>query len=75
MINKLAKYLVLVAVLFCLAPDAEPAEAAGWDYDLGIYLWALGMNGPATVRGFESDVDIGFSEIFDNLEMASSTHF
>jgi len=53
----------------------QPAEAQGWDYDLAIYLWALGMDGSMTVRGVNADVDIGFSEIFDNLEMAFSTHF
>lgn len=51
-----------------------PASAAGWNWDLGIYLWALGMDGSMTVRGQEADVDIGFSDIFDNLDLALSAH-
>ena len=66
---------VLVLTLLALSMAAPPAKAAGWDYDLAIYLWALGMDGSAKVRGADADVDIGFSEIFDNLEMAFSTHF
>ena len=66
--------LVAVAAIAFLLPT-QPARAAGWDYDLAIYLWALGMDGSAKVKGVESDIDISFSEIFDNLEMAFSTHF
>ena len=75
MIGRLLRGCVLGTVCLSLCLTAQPAEAQGWDYDLAIYLWALGMDGAMTVRGVEADVDIGFSEIFDNLEMAFSTHF
>lgn len=75
MIKKLLRYATLTLGVATLALAAQPAEASGWDYDLGIYLWALGMDGSMTVRGVDADVDIGFSDIVDNLEMAFSTHF
>jgi len=73
--NKCFKYGSLAVVFMALIFTAQPTEASGWDYDLGIYLWALGMDGSAKVKGVDADVDISFSEIFDNLEMAFSTHF
>ncbi|TNF76386.1 MAG: hypothetical protein EP299_05435 [Acidobacteria bacterium] len=65
---------VLLLGMGVFAMSATPAKAAGWDIDLMIYLWALGMDGSTTVRGQEADVDISFSEIFDNLDLAFSTH-
>jgi len=75
MIKKFLRYGILTLAIAALSLAAQPAKAAGWDYDLGVYLWALGMDGSMTVKGQESDVDIGFSDIVDNLEMAFSTHF
>ena len=75
MIKKILRYGVLTLAIAALSLAAQPTEAAGWDYDVGVYLWALGMDGSMTVKGQESDVDIGFSDIADNLEMAFSTHF
>jgi hypothetical protein len=75
MLKGLLRYSTLTLAVAVLGLTTRPAKAAGWDYDLGVYLWALGLDGTMTVRGIESDVDIGFSDIVDNLEMAFSTHF
>jgi hypothetical protein len=74
-INKPFKYGSIAIVFVVLIFAAQPTEASGWDYDLGIYLWALGIDGSMTVRGVESDVDVAFSDALESLEMAFSTHF
>ncbi|MGB5999170.1 MAG: hypothetical protein WBI00_01675, partial [Thermoanaerobaculia bacterium] len=73
-IHSLRRALISLVIVVVFVVSATPAKAAGWDYDLFVYLWALGMDGSATVRGQEADVDVSFSEIFDNLDLAFSTH-
>jgi len=41
---------------------------------MGLYLFALGMDGSMVVRGQEADVDVSFSDILEDLEMAASLH-
>ena len=53
---------------------APPVSAAGWDYDAALYLFALGMDGRLAVRGQEADVDLSFSDILEDLEMAATLH-
>ena len=72
--NALRRALITLVIVVVFAVSATPAKAAGWDYDLFLYLWALGMDGSATVRGQEADVDVSFSEIFDNLDLAFAAH-
>jgi hypothetical protein len=33
-------------------------------------MWAISMNGNATVKGLEADVDVSFSDIWDELNFA-----
>ena len=75
MIKKTLGLSLALLVVLALSMTTQPAEAQGWDYDLAIYLWALGIDGSATVRGVDADVDVSFSDALDNLEMAFSTHF
>ena len=39
----------------------------GWQFQVVPWLWALSINGRTTIKGVSTDVDIGFSEIFDQL--------
>ena len=39
----------------------------GWQFQVVPWLWALSINGSTTIKGISTDVDIGFSEIFDQL--------
>lgn len=66
---------VALVVIVAFGVTATPAKAAGWEYDLFVYLWASGLDGTMTVRDREADVDVPFSDIFDNLDMAFATHF
>ena len=74
MIGKLLKTCILGLVVLALSMTAQPARASGWDYDMGLYLFASGMDGTMVVRGAESDVNVGFSEVLEDLEMAASLH-
>ena len=67
--EKVLVVLVIVAfMLAALAPavaaEEKPAESA-WEFHVAPYLWAIFMNGNVTVKGFEADVDISFSDIWD----------
>ena len=74
MIGRLLRKGILGAIVLSLCFMAQPAKAQGWDYDAGLYLFALGMDGTMVAQGEESDVDIGFSDILEDLEMAASLH-
>lgn len=57
---------IVIAAL--LAANAAHAEA--WKHEFAPYLWATGMDGTAGIGNVEASVDVGFSDILDNLEMA-----
>jgi hypothetical protein len=72
--NKVLRILVIVAfILAALTPavaaEEKPAENA-WEFHVAPYLWAISMNGNATVKGVEVDVDTSFSDIWDELNFA-----
>ena len=72
--EKVLVLLVIVAfILAAFAPsvaaEEKPAESA-WEFHVAPYLWAISMNGNATVKGFEADIDLGFSDIWDELNLA-----
>lgn len=61
-----------VAAVHLGAQLTTPAEAddlvpADWQVKVTPYLWALAVDGNATVKGQKSDVDMSFSDIVDNL--------
>ena len=72
--NKVLRILVIVAfILAALTPwvaaEEKPAEST-WEFHIAPYLWAISMNGNVTVKGLEADVDVGFSDIWDELNFA-----
>lgn len=58
----------LALVLSLLATSPLMAEET-WT-DLGIYLFALEIEGDAQIRNVSADVDVGFDDIVDNLDFA-----
>ena len=65
----------LVVALASPARAQEPSSSP-WQFTLTpAGLWALGISGPATVRGQTSDLDVSFSDIFDHLQGAFSVNF
>jgi len=68
--------LILMIVAFMLAAlapsvtaEEKPAES-GWEFNVTPYLWAINMDGNATVKGIDFDVDLPFSDIWDQLNFA-----
>jgi hypothetical protein len=47
-----------------------------WDFSLApLYLWGVSISGEQTVKGIDVDVDVPFSDIFNNLNGAFTIHF
>jgi hypothetical protein len=74
----------LVAVL-CLggsswAAPQDPVSVAGaaatdgWEFSIAPYLWMFGMDGEVRIRNTSADFDVGFDDIFDNLDFAAIAH-
>jgi len=72
--NKVLRILVIVAsMLAAFAPSVTAEEkpaGSGWEFHIAPYLWAMSMDGNATVKGLEVDVDVSFSDIWDELNFA-----
>lgn len=51
------------------AADKQDDE---WQFGVTVPLWAVGIDGDVTVRGVTSDVDIGFDDLTDDLDVSLS---
>lgn len=56
-------------------PLEAQSESPGWEFTAGTYLWLYGLDGDVRVQGQQADVDVGFDELFDNLDFAVPLHF
>jgi hypothetical protein len=68
--------LILAGVIAVtsLFSSALVAENTSWDFDLAPYVWALNVNGDSQFGNLQSEVDIGFDQILENLDMAAMVH-
>ncbi|MBC8009165.1 MAG: outer membrane beta-barrel protein [Burkholderiales bacterium] len=69
MSSKLLLPLVLAATLLPSASHAAEPEA--WTFEVSLYGLAAGMSGDVVVKGVPADVDLGFDQILDNLELGA----
>jgi hypothetical protein len=60
--------LAILVTAMC-APSAVTA-ADDWKFAVTPYLWGAGVNGTATVKSHEADVDKTFTDILDDLDFA-----
>jgi hypothetical protein len=67
--------VVATAVLLIGPHAAAQSGGGGWEFTIAPYLVAAGMNGSLTVKGLEADVDVPFSTVVENLDMAGMVHF
>lgn len=78
--GKLSVFLVTVALILAaftpsvLAED-KPDDQSDWKFSVAPYVWFISMDGNVTVKGFESDVDLGFSDIWDELNLAAMVFY
>ena len=88
--KKLKEAITLLILLALLSPLAIAEDASkistdaksdtstskDWEFSLApMYLWAVSIDGDQTVKGVDVDLDVSFSEIFDNLNGALTFHF
>ncbi|MCU0975034.1 MAG: hypothetical protein MUC71_01815 [Steroidobacteraceae bacterium] len=64
------KHLIRACLVAAAILTGATAQADEWQHEFAPYLWATGMDGTAGVGPVEASVDVGFSDILDNLEMA-----
>ena len=57
---------LIFGLVFLVSP---PLHAAEWKHELAPYLWGAAMDGTSGVGNVVADVDIGFSDVLDNLEL------
>ena len=62
--------LILAVSVPAVFAEEKPDAHSGWTFLVAPYLWAISMDGNATVRGLKVDVDAGFSDIWDELNFA-----
>lgn len=69
--------LALVLIILSVASGgwATQEEKSEWSYAITPYLWFAGLDGKVTARGNEAPVDLGFSDIWDDLDLAFMGRF
>ncbi len=53
----------------CSASALHAAERNALHFEASPYLWAAGMKGSTGARGVEADIDVGFDDIVEDLDL------
>ena len=75
---KTQNFLFTLAVTLIVSIGLTPAAKAedNWEFNLApLYLWAINIEGDMTIGPVTNSVDVGFDDIFDNLETVFTVHF
>ncbi len=68
--------MVVIGLVCPMAYGEESNSNSDWEFNLApMYLWAVSIDGDQTVKGTKVDLDISFSDIFDDLNGALTFHF
>jgi hypothetical protein len=62
--------LLLTVFVPSVSAEEEPVDSDSWEFQLAPYLWAISASGNITVKGIEADMDLSFSDIWDELNFA-----
>lgn len=73
-------FLLLLINMPSFAEDRQDTESENkkdtkWEFILVPYLWMMGIEGDVTVRGRDAEVDVGFDDIVDELDLAAIVQF
>jgi len=73
------KFTIVLAIGIILFTHASAysqtvAPSGDWNYRVVPYLWMYGINGDATIKGVDAEVDVSFSEALENLDFAGMIH-
>ena len=68
---------VLLLAAFTPAVFAEEKSdgQSAWKFYVAPYVWALSADGNVTVKGIKADVDVPFSDIRDQLNIAAMVEY
>jgi hypothetical protein len=59
----------------CLLPGLAAAQSSdSVDWKIAPYLWTVGIDGSATLVGYEQDLDISFSDILSDFDFGGSVY-
>ena len=64
------RYLCVPLAFYCGSAWAQ--ESADWDWKIAPYLWTVGIDGTATLAGYDQALDVSFSDILSDLEIGGS---
>jgi len=65
--------LTIVVFLACVFSAAQArATDDGWKFEVTPYIWAAGIDGDIEVNGREVDVDVGFEDLADKVDLGGS---
>ncbi|MGD9138094.1 MAG: hypothetical protein PVH42_15120, partial [Desulfobacterales bacterium] len=68
--------VLVIGLVSTMVHGEEPNSNGNWEFSFApMYLWAVSINGDQKVKGIEVDLDVSFSDIFDNLNGALTLHF
>jgi hypothetical protein len=73
-------FIAIVALMIALSvppvsAEEKPTEANDWEFKMSPYMWFISASGDVTVRGQESDLDLSFNDIWDELNIAAMLVF
>ena len=67
-------FILIVPMLPGLVQAGASEESSGWKFHIVPYIWMPSLSGTVGVKGQTSDVDVSFSDIWDNLNLAFMAH-
>lgn len=62
--------MILAGLGMGFSQGSAAAEADAWRFEATPYILAAGLDGTVGVRGVEADIDMSFSDIWDDLDIA-----
>jgi len=57
------------------APITMPPPPSPWEFRLQPYAWLTAIDGSTGPERFTADIDAGFDDVFDVLDMAAALQF
>ena len=67
--------IIFVWVTGSVCADESSDQQSGWEFKVSPYMWFISASGDVTVRGQESDLDLSFNDIWDELNIAAMLTF
>jgi hypothetical protein len=74
LIKAIAVLMISACATSVLAEEKSVGDN-GWEFRVAPYMWLVALEGDVTVKGQESDLDLSFSDIWDELNIAAMLTF